>query len=326
MLPVHGRDHPCPPALDFRAPSLELIAQAAQSIISTPRKLPLGNDMNIANMFLFAQKYGIELALEEGILYRHYSENTRFLGYGFPYGTQDEASLEQALQRIESDAVTRQRPADFCLLTAEERDLLMRLRPSLYSIDTNRADSDYIYLRQSLAELPGTRYHKKRNRLSQTLRELEKRKLDYTTIQLDPAQHRDHIISLARDWQQHESDAKNTALELASMETALTNWEALGLQGLGLMLEGKLRSFSIFSYSRPDALNTHFEKTHPDWRFLYPLINKQTALHSSRATLINREEDLGLAGLRQAKLSYHPHLILDKYRATREEALLAPTC
>ncbi len=308
--------------LPFQAPSLDLVAKAHEVIKSTPRQLALGNDMSVVNMYLFAAKYGTMIAVEDGIFYRHYENNKRFLGYGFPYGTQNEEELKHALGRIECDAAARQRPVKFCLMTAEEKDMLMKLQPERYAYETNRSDSDYIYARHTLAELPGGLYHKKRNRVSAALRELEKRGVSWEAVELDPETQGEEILALARSWQlDHGGDSANTALELSYIEQALKHWKTLKLQGLVILVEGEVRSFAICSYSRDAELNTHFEKTHPDWRFLYPLINRECAQHFSEAQFINREEDLGSEGLRKAKLSYHPQLILDKYSATQHANL-----
>ncbi len=267
-------------------------------------------------MYLFAQKYNIELAVEQGILYRHYGENARFVGYALPYGARDEAQLDAALSRIESDAAQRGRAANFCLLTEAEAEQLTRLRPDCYEISTRRADSDYIYSREAMAELPGTRYHKKRNRLSQALRKLDEQGHEWRAVALDASVHGEQILAIAASWQQqHELDAQNTQLELSYIQRALRDWDALRMQGCGIEIDGVLRSFAMCSYSRAGELNTHFEKAHPEWRMLYPLINRETARMFSTAQRINREEDLGHEGLRQAKLSYHPEYLLDKYHA-----------
>ncbi len=307
--------------LPFQEPTLDQVAEAYDVIKSTPRQLALGNDMSVVNMYLFAAKYGTMLAVEDGVLYRHYENNKRFLGYGFPYGTQNEDELRHALERIECDAAHRERPVKFCLMTEEEKEMLMKLQPERYAYETNRNDSDYIYARQTLAELPGTRYHKKRNRVSAALRELEKRELSWKAVALDPETQGEEILTLARSWQvNHGEDSANTELELSYIEQALKHWKRLNLQGLVILVEGEIRSFAICSYSREAELNTHFEKTHPEWRFLYPLINRECAQHFTEAQFINREEDLGSEGLRKAKLSYHPQIILDKYSATRQDS------
>ncbi len=303
--------------LPFQFPHLELIETARQLIFASAQHEPVGNDLSVVNLYLLAEKYSIELAIENGVLYRYYADNARFVGYTFPYGAEDDAARERALQRIECDAALRGRRAEFCLLTEGDVAHLQRLRPDCYEMSTQRADSDYIYSRDALLALSGTRYHKKRNRLSQTLRQLEQQQLEWHSVRLDPALHTQAILELTEQWRiQMVGHEQSTSSELASIGLALQHWEALQLAGCGIFVEGVLRSYAICSYAREGELNTHFEKCHPDWRQLYALINQETARHFPDVTTINREEDLGQDGLRQAKLSYHPSLLIHKYRAS----------
>ncbi len=305
--------------LPFQPPNLELLEEARHLIFASSQHEPVGNDLSVANLYLLAGKYSIELAIENAVLYRYYSGNDRFVGYAFPYGLaeHDDDALELALERIEQDADRRGRRAEFCLLTERDVTQLQRLRPDCYEMSTQRADSDYIYSRDALFALAGTRYHKKRNRLSQTLRQLDKQQLEWHSVRLNPALHAKAILELTQQWrEQLQGNEQSTSSELASIELALKHWDALQLAGCGIFVEGVLRSYAICSYAREGELNTHFEKCHPDWRHLYALINQETARHFPDVFTINREEDLGHDGLRQAKLSYHPALLIHKYRAS----------
>ncbi len=304
------------PLLHFVQPSALSLVELRAFLSTLMNKGCLGNDLNAVNMRLFAEKYGITLSLEEGVLYRHYENNERFEGYGFPQCP--EHLLPEALERTAQDAITRGREWRFVLLTEEERELLERFYPQSFHYSSNRDDSDYIYSAEKLQKLPGTAYHKKRNHLSRLHRQAEKQGIKLETVALDPAKHGKSVLELAALWLSSRSESNyHMELELRYLQEMLHSWEELGLGGQLVIYAGELSAFSIYSQTREGEYNTHVEKVHPQRRELYPLINQCTAqvLQEMGACSINREEDLGHAGLRKAKLSYHPQVLLTKYKA-----------
>ena len=107
-------------------------------------------------------------------------------------------------------------------------------------------------------------------------------------------------------------------MEYCAIEEALQNFEALGMKGAILYVEGKPVGMTMASRIIPGEWDIHFEKVIDEYANNggYAVINKMFAETLTGARLINREEDIGIEGLRKAKLSYYPLTILDKSHAT----------
>lgn len=181
----------------------------------------------------------------------------------------------------------------------------------LFDYSFNRNESDYIYLSENLITLSGKKYQSKRN--------LIKRFCDNPDWRYEQInkQNVNECIELNHVW----SDGKNAVasndirIEIGAANTALAHLDILDLKGGLLRREGKVVAYSVGEPLTDDTFVVHFEKA-LDIKGCYQTINNQFAKHNcSDFKYINREEDTGEEGLRKAKLSYHPAIILDKYEA-----------
>jgi len=184
---------------------------------------------------------------------------------------------------------------------------------SFYVVE-DRAVSNYLYSAQALAQLRGRKYSKKRNLISQaralyswTCVALNRSWLDSCFEVLDSIMKEEHLVPdgmLGR--------------ELAALEYTLKHFEELQQQGLLITVDGKPVAFSIFEPINPSTVAIHFERALRSYKGLYQVINWETAkvIAEQGFEYINREEDLGDPGLRDAKLSYHPIQIIPAYELT----------
>lgn len=292
-----------PTPLDFATPTL---ADAARICPIVATAQAMANDLSFANIYLLRHKYQTTTAVEHGVLYRHYGGNSRLQGYAFPCGAED---VETALQRIETDAALRRRPLRFCLLTPQEAALLQALRPGQFTFTCDAGDSDYIYRQSDLSSLPGTAYHRKRNHIAR----FEKLFPDWKFEILTPA-HVEDALNIAREWL---AACPGTALEheLHAIEHALQHTAELGICGGLIYTGGRAVAMALASFVSPRVADVHYEKCLPGYREAYPVINRELA-RTLDCDWINREEDLNQPGLRHAKESYHPTLLLTKQSAT----------
>lgn len=267
----------------------------------------MSNDLAFANIYLLREKYKTQVAIQGGFLFRHYGGHGRLQGYAFPCGLGD---VEWALQQIEDDAAARQRPCRFCLLTETDAALLQQLRPHTYHYTTDPGDADFIYHRTDLAELPGTMFHKKRNHIARFCRQYANwhfEALTDATVQ--------DACSVAEQWlAAREDDSPSLLHEQNAIRAALAHMKELSLTGGLLYVDEKPVGMSLASFISPDTADIHYEKCLPTFRDAYPIINREMARKLS-CRFINREEDLNQPGLRQAKLSYRPTLLLRKLNA-----------
>jgi uncharacterized protein len=179
------------------------------------------------------------------------------------------------------------------------------------AIEPLRDHFDYIYLREDLVQLAGSKYRSKRNHINQLLR--------FYSFEYEPLQekHINDCLALQEKWCRMNRCADD--LDLLSEDEAireiLTQYNALHIQGAVIIIEGRVEAFTTGERLNSDTVVIHIEKADPDIPGLYPLINQQFCKNmQDDAMYINREQDLGLDGLRKAKLSYNPDHFVEKYR------------
>lgn len=179
-----------------------------------------------------------------------------------------------------------------------------------------RDSYDYLYLREELASLPGSRFHKKKNRISYfTSRH------DYT-VSLFSREHLTGCLNILDIWLQNSryEAGKSFLLEIDATFDALHSAEELGLVGVVVMVNDHVAAFALGERLNSDTAVCHFEKANPFTEGIYQLVNREFArLLYQECRYLNREQDLGDPGLRSAKLSYHPVELVKKYLVTRSD-------
>lgn len=190
----------------------------------------------------------------------------------------------------------------------------LKLDPAEYEVTEIEDARDYLYSAQALRTLSGKKLRKKKNHINAFLKEYEGR-YEYRTICCSDGNEVWEFLMKWRDKKNSEAE-EHLDGEVAGIQDILRNCSALGVQMGGIYIDGRLEAFTIGSYnSRMKMAIIHIEKANPDIRGLYPLINQQFLLHEFlEAEVVNREDDMGLEGLRKAKLSYEPIGFANKYR------------
>ncbi len=280
-----------------------------------------GSDSCIANIFLLQEKYNTQLKIHNNILFRYYFGDENRTGYGFPIpinNNTDPEYLKSAIDFILNENPKNQK-ISFCLMTQDQKNqidiCLARYFPYLkVSWKTNRDDCDYLYLRENLADLPGSLYQKKRNHVSRFNRTYGTNWEFKSFPENDLTQ---DILNVADKWFRENGGEENHALQLEreSIRSALENAETLKLRGGVLYINGEAAGMTLASPISDSVLDVIYEKCIQTYEKdgAYAVINQQFAKRCENFLLLNREEDMGVEGLRKAKLSYKPTLILDKF-------------
>ncbi len=284
-----------------------------------------GSDTSLVNLFLLQKKYNIQTCVQDNFLFRYYTGNKNRTGYGFPIPLSENKNLSDAFNLILNDAKEKNRKLHFCLLTDEQKSSLENWVSENHpqkkcEFSTERDDCDYIYEREKLALLAGKTYHKKKNHVSRFLRTHEG-KWEFRLLSL--CNIADDIISVSEQWlrQRYEKggesteDSKILEMELESIKLAVSHKEAFNLEGGVLYIGGKPVAMTLASKISDKVLDVHYEKCLEDAAAdgAYAAINWCFANACPQYTYLNREEDMGVEGLRKAKLSYHPDILLDKF-------------
>ena len=278
-----------------------------------------GSDTCIANLFLLQEKYNTWLKIHNNVLFRYYYGDENRTGYGFPLPLKNAPAdwLKSALEFIFEDARTQQRTPAFCLITREQKEQLDSCLSTFFkkhiSWKTNQDDCDYVYLQKNLAELPGSLYQKKRNHVSRFNRIYGSDWEFKTFPQNDIAQ---DILAIAQKWYEEKGEENPVLkLELQSVELALQNVEPLRFTGGVLYVKGKPAAMTLASPISDSVLDVIYEKAIEEFEKdgVYAVLNQQFSKRCGSYLYLNREEDMGVPGLRKAKLSYKPKIVLEKF-------------
>ncbi len=172
-----------------------------------------------------------------------------------------------------------------------------------YSVKQEPDYAEYIYDVKSLCDLNGIKLHKKRNLISQF-----KRSYPDFEVHLLEGEYNDKAMGLVQDLlKMRKKRSKTLDQEFKAIQTSFDHFEKLGLKGLALTLNSRVVAFSVFSRLQHSTYDIQFEKSHPDYKGAAQVINHETALYlKDKCLYVNREQDLGIKGLRQAKMSYDP--------------------
>ncbi len=180
--------------------------------------------------------------------------------------------------------------------------------------EPDEAQFDYVYLCDDLIQLGGRKLHQKKNHLNQFIKhnEFETRLLDIALAA--------QALELQESWCQMRQCRLDPSLsgEDRAVYEALTHFEELRYKGLAVIINGRMEAFALGESLNPETVVIHVEKANPDIRGLYAAVNQRFCLEVwSKYQYINREQDLGVEGLRRAKQSYHPHHKVEKFNLTR---------
>ena len=275
----------------------------------------LNCDYAFANMCSWRFLYQSEYAIDDRFLFiRFFVEikERRRLAYMFPVGDGD---LRHAICQIEKDAEMSGHSFIILGVTTEAKCVLNKLFPHNFFFTAERDYFDYIYLRENLITLSGKKLQPKRNHINKF-----KKQYDYTYLPITQ-----EIIPECRKLEQIwyeankvEENNEDLLHERCSMHFAMEHFNQLGLLGGAIIADNKIIAFTYGSPINNQTFGIHVEKADIRYEGVFSVISQEFAKHiPQQYTYINREEDLGIPGLRQSKLSYHPTLLLEKNAAIK---------
>ncbi|OUQ79987.1 phosphatidylglycerol lysyltransferase domain-containing protein [Flavonifractor sp. An10] len=282
-----------------------------------------GCEYSFSTLFLWSGAYQQQVASMDGFVLERLRGKLG-AGYLFPAGS---GPLEPVLSALEKDAAERGEPCRFFCVTPEQAERLEQLRPGQYAFQSDRDGWDYLYALDRLAGLGGKKLHGKRNHI----RRFEESHPDWQVEQITM----DNLAECAEmdlEWNRRyrsldaageEAEARTRLDERHAMSRAFAHYEALGMDGLLLRTGGKVVAFTMGSPISADTFDVHFEKAYGEIQGAYPMINREFArwLQANRPGVrwLNREDDMGLEGLRKSKESYYPDRMVEKSAAIRRD-------
>ena len=224
--------------------------------------------------------------------------------------------LPQVIDYIIKHFEDNNRKICFRGITKDVVETLKNLYPEKFEYIEERDLLDYIYDGESLRTLAGRKNQKKRNHINAFLKDYEGR-YSYKLLNEEDF---DDCLKLLKDWasNKEENNEFDEGIDDESIGIIkiFNNYKYLreNLKIAGIYVDGKLEAFTMGELINPNMALIHIEKANPNIRGLYPYINQQFILNEFEdVEFVNREEDLGIPGLRKAKLSYHPVKFVEKY-------------
>jgi hypothetical protein len=272
-------------------------------------RLPEGiSEFTFTGLYLFRNTYGYQLSWMPGkkLLIRGEKNGRSF--YSMPMGFPDDRNMrERLLDEVDYVKNLGESHAD---------DARVWLESIGYNVCEDRDNFDYLYLREDLATLRGKKYHKKRNQVNAFINNYSYEERPLCSSNIDDA------FSVLETWREGREDdgdydASREALELKDF---------LGLDGYMVYVDGKPAAYTMGEgIANNSTYVIHIEKAAGQYRGIYQFINQAYAsvLHKS-FQYINREQDLGDEGLRQAKMTYRPAGFIKKYRVCTMGSVAMP--
>ena len=267
-------------------------------------------DMNVANLCSWQFLYHTEWAVVEGFLVLRFVADGH-VTYMKPIGKGD---LRHVLELLIADARSLGDTFRMACVCPCAQGLMDESMPGAFTYSINREKSDYLYLRESLVTLAGKKLQPKRNHINKFKRAYPNYEYRPLTADLVP-----ECIRLGEEWCRTNDCREQRAMqaEQQMIAYALSHIDELHIIGGTLFVEGKMVAFTFGARINAEAFDVCVEKADTSYEGAYAMINNEFVSRLPEdITYINREEDLGLEGLRRAKLSYYPELILDKMTAT----------
>ena len=267
----------------------------------------LGCEFNFVSAFLWRGEYRLKIGFYRDTLIKAYfRDDGSVWGYCMPSGKNVREAVELLISESEKSAA----PLSIAYLSRRERDLLEELFPGAFEITEVGETRDYIYLTEDLAQLRGKRYQAKRNHISRFNRSFD----DWRTEPIGDGNKGD-ALRVAELWCGENGYDTGEYAEYKIIRDALIYMEELGMRGMVLYVGASPVAMTLGNEISRLCFDVGFEKALRGYEGSYSVICNEFAKSLSSYKYLNREEDMGIEGLRKSKLSYHPEIIYERFHA-----------
>ncbi len=267
------------------------------------------SEMTFTNIFMWRNVYNYMYAELDGLLWIKYQKPGAEESYFMPLGDLTEEAFRAGLRK--------QNGLFFSAVTEDQFGLFKSAARCEFLAD--RDNWDYLYNTSDLVHLPGKKYDGKRNHIHRFEREH-----DFSVEKITP----DNIANcreimdawVAQTFQKNVSGGDGSGgqgpgSDYAAVIELLENYSALGCRGILIKVDGVYAAFTIGEMQNGNTAVIHVEKAVRGIPGLYQFINRQFCMTEWQDTAyVNREQDMGIPGLRRSKESYHPVKYVEKYR------------
>lgn len=276
------------------------------------------SEHNFTNLYMWRELCNIHWAVEDDVLYISSSDNNMLAAWQ-PIGPQEK--MQDAISKILTWSEKNKGDRDFAFVVVEKNftEELEKYPHANFKIEPDRNEFDYVYLAEDLINLSGRKYHGKKNHVNSFRKDFPTAEYLPITSEIIP-KCRDELNLWYKIHRKENPDDPFICYEQAAIHEIFDNFDEFKLKGGAILLGGKVVAFTFGEKLNSDTAVIHVEKADPEVRGAYAAINQNfAAAEWSDVTFINRESDMGLEGLRQAKESYKPVKLIEKFNAWVEK-------
>lgn len=291
--------------LTFFKPDINNIGEYS-AVYRKNSHLLYGCEYTPATVLLWEPFYHQKIAVKNNSIFLMFDNKNTVPVFLLPLG----GDLKENVNLLKEYTNSKNIPLYFLGQQGELLEEFKRHFGSEYNFEQSRDDFEYIYRADDLKNLSGKKYHSKRNHISAFNRTYNWKYEELTLNNLE------QVLNMADKWAElSESEDKESLLsENRAIKTVLPFMETLDIKGGIIKIEGEIAAFCFGTKINDSVFDVSVEKALPKYRTAYTVINKEFASRLGEdVKYINREDDMGIEGLRKAKLSYHPNILLEKY-------------
>lgn len=261
-------------------------------------------EYTFGNLFIWRDSYRTTICDNDEFLLCRWGKEGEYR-YSVPIGSGD---FKSAVNVLISDAKANGVKPVFYGVTQHYKELLDKLFPNGFTYEYDEGYNDYIYSVSKMAELKGKKYHAKRNHINN----FKKNNPDWQ-FEVITNDNIGECIDLHAQWIKSHSDDADYSYEFEATLSAFENYDKLGFTGGLIRADSKVIAYTMGEKQSDQLFVTHFEKAPSDVQGAYAIINQEFTKNClADYEYVNREEDLGIDGLRKAKQSYYPEIFLEK--------------
>lgn len=281
------------------------------------RRISINSEFSFTNLFMWRKSYDMRYAIINDtlcILPKH-ADGPRSATFpiGFIGEDGNARDIKPVINELLSFFDSIGEPPLFRLYDSRTVSVLQNAFPDKFIITEDRNSFDYVYKVNELTSLSGKKFHSKKNHINK----FKKLYPDFEYCKMTP-DFANECLALFDSWSGNKFDVQESYREeREAICELLNNWGALGVVGGCLNVDGKMIAFSLGEALSADTVVIHLEHANTEYEGSFAMINQQFLEHEWQDyTYVNREEDMGIPGLRKAKESYKPTLMIKKYVAS----------
>ena len=291
--------------LDFITPSLSDYSKII-NFLSPFANDSMSCEITPMTLLIWKNYYHQKIAFLDDMMFVSLGENSEIFLLPFAH------DMEKAVNILKEYTKAKNQPLVFLAAEGSRLDSFNSIFCEEFSQTESRDDFEYLYLTEKLKNLSGKKFHSKRNHIS-AFSKAHNWSYETLTPKILP-----EVFKMADKWTEEmkklTDDPKSIEVENAALKEYLPHMETLNLRGGCIRVNGEIVAFTFGSPINSRVFDIHVEKALPEYRAAYSLINREFIANDlTDVEYVNREDDMGLEGLRKAKLSYHPDILLKKY-------------